>query len=180
MSADEVQRVRGLLAAAVRLQALPLSELALRVGMGRGQLARLLNGRTEIRLSQLLRVLAAIDLPPGTFFRQAFPDESLPARDPRAETQPDDPPAPLLDRLHDLIGLPPRRPGTGPRAITPPLPLAPISDAELDQRLDAAFERFWGAGGKAGGRQPGGSYRSSDSAGSAGDRRGSSEPDERE
>jgi transcriptional regulator with XRE-family HTH domain len=173
MSEDEVQRVRDLLAAAVRLQALPLAELARRVGMGRGQLARLLNGQTEIRLSQLMRVLAAIDLPPGTFFRQAFPDEPLPARDPRAETQPGAPPAPLLDRLHELIGLPPRRPpaGTGPRPAAPPSPLAPISDAELDQRLDAAFERFWGAGGKTGGQQPGGS------SGASGDR-GESAPSE--
>ena len=82
---DEVARIRKMLQAAIRLASLSNREVERRMGFSNhsGYLSRLFHGSRELKLRQLLDILAAVGVPPANFFHAAYPQaetEGLPAR----------------------------------------------------------------------------------------------------
>lgn len=70
--AAEVRRLAELLACAVRQKGTSRRALEEKLGMSRGDLSELLSGDADLRLSDLLRILEALEVHPWYFFRVAF------------------------------------------------------------------------------------------------------------
>ncbi|HXO18721.1 MAG TPA: hypothetical protein VOA87_02225 [Thermoanaerobaculia bacterium] len=68
-----VDHVLRLLEAAVQVSGAPRRRLEERLGMGRGQLAHLFDGRIPLELRHLEIILSEIGLSPGVFFQMAYP-----------------------------------------------------------------------------------------------------------
>jgi transcriptional regulator with XRE-family HTH domain len=99
----------------------PALERAL--GLGAGQLAELLRGETDLRLSQLLALLGTLGVKPGEFFGQCVPE--VPGRQPESD---------LLRAA--------TTPTPGPPAL-PPTPL-PREAADFDGAVARALVRLLG------------------------------------
>ena len=74
--AKEAGRLRAMLQALIRTAGLSNREVERRMGFSThsGYLSRLFHGYRELKMRQLLAILAAVGLPPANFFRAAFPD----------------------------------------------------------------------------------------------------------
>jgi len=83
---QESQRTLDLLRERIEDSPLSRREIAVRAGLSRGGLGRLLAGRSELHLWQLLDVLAVLGEDPATFLRKAFrpprPRRTATGRDP--------------------------------------------------------------------------------------------------
>lgn len=73
MSDGEIHRARKLLAALIHLSNRSRQEIDELLDNCRGQTSQLLTGRIALRYEHILRVLDAIHIPPGDFFRTLFP-----------------------------------------------------------------------------------------------------------
>ncbi len=76
--ASELLRARGTLREVIRSSPLTQSEIQARLGWGRTYITQLLNGQKSLRLEQLLRILAALGIAPGEFFRSLYGQGGLP------------------------------------------------------------------------------------------------------
>ncbi len=76
--ASELLRARGTLREVIRNSPLTQSEIQARLGWGRTYITQLLNGQKSLRLEQLLRILAALGVAPGEFFRSLYGQGGLP------------------------------------------------------------------------------------------------------
>ena len=84
-SIDEADRVLALVRDLVEDSDLGRGEIERRAGLSRGYLARILSGRVDLKLWQLIGLLEALDRNPAEFFASAFPRPRPPSarRDPR-------------------------------------------------------------------------------------------------
>jgi len=73
MSEGEIHRARKLLGALIHLSNKSRQEIDELLDNCRGQTSQLLTGRVAMRYEHILRVLDAINIPPGDFFRTLFP-----------------------------------------------------------------------------------------------------------
>jgi hypothetical protein len=125
MSEGEIHRARKLLAALIHLSNKSRQEIDELLDNCRGQTSQLLTGRVAMRYEHILRVLDAIHIPPGDFFRTLFPkpgDRGL------AE-------GPVLTRYIDALdeaGVP------VPPVAAQPAPLL-IDPADLERHVRAAM-----------------------------------------
>lgn len=74
MSSRELQRLRQILGEAVRSSRMYARDLEQAMGLGNGNLARLLDGSMEIRVRHLLGFARILDIPPGDFLDLGFPE----------------------------------------------------------------------------------------------------------
>jgi transcriptional regulator with XRE-family HTH domain len=73
----ELERTRGLLWSMVETSCFTQSEIAIRCGWSDSRLSRLIKGGSSIRIEDLLRVLAAIQISPGDFFYALYGKSTL-------------------------------------------------------------------------------------------------------
>ncbi len=86
---SEAGRLRAMLRALIRAAGLSNREVERRMGFSThsGYLSRLFHGSRELKVHQVLAILAAVELPPANFFQAAYPDPVMhgePARLQRA------------------------------------------------------------------------------------------------
>lgn len=122
---DEIHRARKLLAAMIHLSNKSRQEIDEMLDNCRGQTSQLLTGRIALRYEHILRVLDAINIPPGDFFRTLFPkpgDRGLEG-------------GPVLSRYVDALDQ------AGGPAASVPLRSAPlmIDPADLERHVRAAM-----------------------------------------
>ncbi len=125
MSEGEIHRARKLLAAMIHLSNKSRQEIDELLDNCRGQTSQLLTGRVALRYEHILRVLDAIHISPGDFFRTLFPkpgDRGLEE-------------GPVLSRYIDALGeagvpVPPLEPQPAPLMIDP---------ADLERHVRAAM-----------------------------------------
>jgi transcriptional regulator with XRE-family HTH domain len=70
-----------LLSKILRVRGLTMRSVEKAAGMGENSLARLLQGKKNAYLSHVFRVLAALDIEPGEFFRLAYPQRPVRSTD---------------------------------------------------------------------------------------------------
>ncbi|HEV7667413.1 MAG TPA: hypothetical protein VGS22_02735 [Thermoanaerobaculia bacterium] len=126
MSEGEIHRARKLLAALIHLSNKSRQEIDELLDNCRGQTSQLLTGRIAMRYEHILRVLDAIHIPPGDFFRTLFPKPG--DRGGLAE-------GPVLARYIDALDeagvpVPPLEPQPAPLLIDP---------ADLERHVRAAM-----------------------------------------
>lgn len=112
---DEVRRHIDVLEALIARSGKSKREIERRAGWAKSSLTKLLKGQWEIKLRQVLELLAAIDVAPLIFFRLVYRD------------------LPLPDRLSEELG------EGGPVPVL--LPPA-MTEEELDRRIEEAVERI--------------------------------------
>jgi transcriptional regulator with XRE-family HTH domain len=78
--AEEQRRLRMILREAVAASKQPVRDLERAIGLGSGNLARLLDGRQVVRIHHLVNLARILSVPPGEFLEMAFPDESAGAK----------------------------------------------------------------------------------------------------
>lgn len=135
MSEGEIHRARKLLAALIHLSNKSRQEIDELLDNCRGQTSQLLTGRVALRYEHILRVLDAIHIPPGDFFRTLFPkpgDRGLGE-------------GPVLARYIDALDeagvpVPPVEPQPAPLLIDP---------ADLERHVRAAMTEALAALGRA-------------------------------
>lgn len=74
----EVVRLRELLRNAIRLSGVTNRAIERHLGMSQGSLSRLLAGGIELKVKHILEIVEILGLPPGEFFRIAYPEEAQP------------------------------------------------------------------------------------------------------
>lgn len=72
---QEVARLRELLRNAIRISGVTNRKIERRLGMSQGSLSRLLAGGIELKVKHILDIVEILGLPPGHFFRIAYPEE---------------------------------------------------------------------------------------------------------
>ena len=75
---QEVVRLRELLRNAIRLSGVTNRKIERHLGMSQGSLSRLLAGGIELKVKHILEIVEILGLPPGQFFRIAYPEEAQP------------------------------------------------------------------------------------------------------
>lgn len=60
---------------AIRISGVTNRKIERRLGMSQGSLSRLLAGGIELKVKHILDIVEILGLPPGDFFRIAYPDE---------------------------------------------------------------------------------------------------------
>ncbi|HEX6864802.1 MAG TPA: helix-turn-helix transcriptional regulator, partial [Thermoanaerobaculia bacterium] len=75
---QEVARLRELLRNAIRLSGVTNRKIERHLGMSQGSLSRLLAGGIELKVKHILEIVEILGLPPGQFFRIAYPEEAQP------------------------------------------------------------------------------------------------------
>jgi transcriptional regulator with XRE-family HTH domain len=77
----ESERLMSLLRKAMRMLDIKHRDLAVRMGVSPSYLSRLFHGVIDLKLDQLVRIVDALGLRPGEFFRLAYPDDAEPPSD---------------------------------------------------------------------------------------------------
>lgn len=77
----ESERLMSLLRKAMRMLDIRHRDLALRMGVSPSYLSRLFHGVIDLKVDQLVRIVEALGLRPGEFFRLAYPDDPEPPSD---------------------------------------------------------------------------------------------------
>lgn len=77
----ESERLMSLLRKAMRMLDIKHRDLAVRMGVSPSYLSRLFHGVIDLKLDQLVRIVEALGLRPGEFFRLAYPDDAEPPSD---------------------------------------------------------------------------------------------------
>lgn len=109
----QIRRMREVLTSLVHASGLKLSPIERQLGVSRGYMKKLLQGKSHLRFEHLLAILAILKVHPSEFSRLAFP--------PVAE------PSELVSHLKDIV-LPAAPPPAA--ATTPPTPLARLWTAD--------------------------------------------------
>jgi transcriptional regulator with XRE-family HTH domain len=78
MDHSESERLMSLLRKAMRMLDVKHRDLAKRLGVSPSYLSRLFHGVIDLKVDQLVRIVEALGLQPGEFFRMAFPEDSQP------------------------------------------------------------------------------------------------------
>lgn len=78
MEKTESERLLSLLRKAMRMLDIKHRDLAMRMGVSPSYLSRLFHGVIDLKLDQLVRIVEALGLRPGEFFRIAYPDAAEP------------------------------------------------------------------------------------------------------
>ncbi len=76
MSVESQRQLRSVVRQAVDASRRPVRELERMIGLGSGNLARLLDGRLEIRIDHLLGLAEVLAVPPADFLELAFAERS--------------------------------------------------------------------------------------------------------
>lgn len=121
---DEVLRMATLLEAVFRVAKIPIRDFEHRIGMGSGTLSRIFRGEIDLKFRHVFDVLDGLAIAHEEFFRLAYKDRSS-----RGEV--------LAQEVMKLLGdqMPARR-------TAPPQdgqPAAPITEEEIDRRIEKAF-----------------------------------------
>jgi len=74
------KRLRAVVRDAVDASKKPARDLEREIGLGTGNLARLLDGRLEIRLNHLLGLAGVLRVPPADFVELGFPEAASTAK----------------------------------------------------------------------------------------------------
>jgi transcriptional regulator with XRE-family HTH domain len=74
MSSKDLDRIRQVFRQAVEACRLPTRELERALGIGNGNLARLMDGRLDLRIRHLLAFAELLDVPPTDFLELGCPD----------------------------------------------------------------------------------------------------------
>lgn len=74
----ESERLMSLLRKVMRMLDIKHRDLATRMGVSPSYLSRLFHGVIDLKLDQLVRMVDALGLRPGEFFRMAYPDAAEP------------------------------------------------------------------------------------------------------
>ncbi len=106
MSEKDLQQLRLVLREAVYANPMPVREMERRLGIGHGNLYRMLDGSLDMRVRHLLALADLLGVPPTDFLEMGCPDAIQ--RAPR--------------RLSDLIGTPSRGRAAEPTAAALSLP----------------------------------------------------------
>jgi hypothetical protein len=69
----EAVRLAELLSLLVRVSGRPRPSLEQELGLGSGGLGKILGGTTQLQMSHVLMILAALGVDPGDFFRWVYP-----------------------------------------------------------------------------------------------------------
>ncbi len=119
------------LEALVRLSDFSVREVERRLDLGAGTLNRIFNGRIDLKLRHILRVLEVIGMRPERFFQLA-------CAKPRVEDGGDSAATSVLESFQRL--------GYG-RVAPPPAPSRRWTNEELDRRIEAVLDRVLDRGG---------------------------------
>jgi len=111
MADKDLQQLRQVLREAVRATRLPTRNLERRLGIGHGNLGRMLDGQMDLRLRHLLALASLLDVPPTDLLEFGCPDAVSRAKRRlgdwigKRSSQPAEPTAASLslDQLKELI-----------------------------------------------------------------------------
>lgn len=78
MDHSESERLMSLLRKAMRMLDVKHRDLAKRLGVSPSYLSRLFHGVIDLKVDQLVRIVEALGLHPGEFFRMAYAEDSQP------------------------------------------------------------------------------------------------------
>jgi transcriptional regulator with XRE-family HTH domain len=78
MDHSESERLMSLLRKAMRMLDVKHRDLAKRLGVSPSYLSRLFHGVIDLKVDQLVRIVEALGLRPGEFFRMAYPEDAEP------------------------------------------------------------------------------------------------------
>jgi transcriptional regulator with XRE-family HTH domain len=130
MSDRDLLQLRQVLREAVYASRMPIREIERRLGIGHGNLYRMLDGSLDLRVRHLIALADLLGVPPTDFLEMGTPDAVQRAR----------------GRLSDLIGAPARKNPAEPTAAS--LSLADLKDLirdavreEMNQEDTAAKRR---------------------------------------
>jgi DNA-binding Xre family transcriptional regulator len=77
---EEQRRLRMVLREAVGATRRPVREIERTIGIGNGNLARLLDGRLSVRIHHLVGLAAMLEVPPGDFLELSYTEASATAK----------------------------------------------------------------------------------------------------
>jgi AcrR family transcriptional regulator len=123
---EEIRRYAKVLEAVVKLSELSTRELERRLDLGGGTLNRLFTGKIDLKLRHILQVLEVVGMKPERFFQLACAHPHEPDAGASALA------AEILEsfqRFGYSLGRPPAAPPS------------PVTDEELDRRIEAALGR---------------------------------------
>jgi Cro/C1-type helix-turn-helix DNA-binding protein len=118
--ADELKTLRQVLRQAARASHESTKDLETALGLGHGNLERLLDGSLELRVRHLVAMAKVLDVPPADFLELGLPEVHRSAR----------------HHLADWIGRPPLRAA----AAEPAAAALPVSQDDLLQMIRAAVQ----------------------------------------
>ena len=123
----------SLLRKAMRMLDIKHRDLATRMGVSPSYLSRLFHGVIDLKLDQLVRIVEALGLRPGEFFRMAYPDSA-------------EPPSPAAAALR---GLTPARIGAqGAPEPGPAAPPAYVTAEEVEKQIEETVRRLFSERGR--------------------------------
>jgi len=79
MGEDDQRRLRTVMREAVRASRSPARQLERKIGLGNGNLERLLDGRLVIRVHHLVALARTLGVPPADFLELGFPEAAASA-----------------------------------------------------------------------------------------------------
>jgi transcriptional regulator with XRE-family HTH domain len=136
----ESERLMSLLRKAMRMLDIKHRDLAMRMGVSPSYLSRLFHGVIDLKLDQLVRMVDALGLRPGEFFRMAYPDTA-------------EPPSSAAVALRGLMPALPPTPAVPPTALEPiaePPALPPraalpayVTAEEVERQIEETVRRLF-------------------------------------
>jgi hypothetical protein len=114
MSDKDLLQLRQVLREAVYASSMPIREMERRLGIGHGNLYRMLDGSLDLRVRHLIALADLLGVPPTDFLEMGCPDAAQRAKRP----------------LSDLIGAPTRKSAAEPTAAS--LSLADLKELIRD------------------------------------------------
>ncbi|HEX7183299.1 MAG TPA: helix-turn-helix transcriptional regulator [Thermoanaerobaculia bacterium] len=117
---EAIERLIRKLTTAMRVLGVSNREVERRIGLSPSYLSRLFNGLIELRVEHVLAISRAIGLSPGELFALAYPQQGEPPSEAAAR----------LRKVLEDLALPLPAPPTSESK--------PLSDEELDRRIEAA------------------------------------------
>jgi transcriptional regulator with XRE-family HTH domain len=130
---EEIRRYAKVLEAVVKLSELSTRELERRLNLGGGTLNRIFTGKIDLKLRHILLVLEVVGMKPERFFQLAA---AQPATTDEAGGSLAAEILESFQRFGYSIGR--------PAALLADRPVSPLSDEELDRRIEAALARVVG------------------------------------
>ena len=131
---EEIRRYAKVLEAVVKLSDFSTRELERRLGLGGGTLNRIFTGKIDLKLRHILLVLEVVGMKPERFFQIAC------VRPAAADEEAGSSLATEILESFQRFGYSIGRPATASDR--------PLSDEDLDRRIEAALERVLGRTGK--------------------------------
>lgn len=120
---QEVARLRELLRNAIRLSGVTNRKIERTLEMSQGSLSRLLAGGIELKVKHILKIVEILGLPPGHFFRIAYPEEPQPTS--------------ALQAFHKALS--PRAEGKGDPEAPPP---AAVTQEQVEAMVAKAIRKL--------------------------------------